>query len=193
MAETDAAAAKRWTVTGQPSVIRGIVVPATNARRRAMPDAGSFEDRLIAEMRANDGEVISGPLAGHPLLIMTSRGAKSGSPRRAILTFHRDGGDYVVAGTASGSTTDPDWLHNVAADPDVTIREPALRCDRDDRRRLRARSALGRPCPGPPVVRRLPGADRTGHPDGAPYANEGCLIPRARSRGSGSRCHDSGT
>jgi deazaflavin-dependent oxidoreductase (nitroreductase family) len=85
------------------------------------PEASAWEEQLIAEMRANGGEVTSGPLAGHPLLIMTSRGAKSGKPRRVILTYHRDGGDYVVAGTASGSPTDPAWLHNLEADPVVTV------------------------------------------------------------------------
>jgi deazaflavin-dependent oxidoreductase (nitroreductase family) len=86
-----------------------------------MTDVSTFEDQLIAEMRANDGKVSSGPLAGHPLLVMTSRGARSGAPRRAILTYHRDGDDYIVAGTAGGSKSDPAWLHNVEADPEVAI------------------------------------------------------------------------
>ena len=86
-----------------------------------MTDAAAFEDQLIAEMRANDGKVVTGPLAGQPLLILTSRGAKTGKPRRAILTYHRDGDDYMVAGTASGSPTTPGWVHNVQADPAVEI------------------------------------------------------------------------
>jgi hypothetical protein len=32
-----------------------------------------------------------------------STGAKSGQPRRAILTFTRDADDHIVAGTKSGS------------------------------------------------------------------------------------------
>lgn len=86
-----------------------------------MADGNPFEDQLIAEMRANHGNVVSGPLAGHPLLIMTSRGAKTGAQRRSILTYHRDGEDYVVAGTAGGSKSDPSWLHNLERDPSVTI------------------------------------------------------------------------
>jgi deazaflavin-dependent oxidoreductase (nitroreductase family) len=86
-----------------------------------MTDVQAWEDQLIAEMRAHGGQVTSGPLAGHPLLIMTSTGARSGAPRRAILTYHRDGDDYVVAGTAGGSKTDPGWLHNLEHDPAVTI------------------------------------------------------------------------
>jgi deazaflavin-dependent oxidoreductase (nitroreductase family) len=85
------------------------------------PETLAWEDRLVAELRANGGEVKSGPLAGHPLLIMTSRGARSGEPRRAILTFHRDGDDYVIAATAGGSPKEPAWFHNLEADPDVTV------------------------------------------------------------------------
>jgi deazaflavin-dependent oxidoreductase (nitroreductase family) len=85
------------------------------------PDAASWEDQLIAEMRANDGEVKNGPLAGHPLLIMTNTGARSGKEHRAILTWHEDAGDYVVAGTAGGSDVTPSWVHNVEANPDVRI------------------------------------------------------------------------
>jgi deazaflavin-dependent oxidoreductase (nitroreductase family) len=86
-----------------------------------MVDTKSFEDTLIDDMRAHDGEVTTGPLAGHPLLVMWSRGAKSGDERRAILTHWRDGNDYIVAGTAGGSPTTPAWVYNVTENPDVTI------------------------------------------------------------------------
>ncbi len=46
---------------------------------------------------------------------------KTGEPRRAILTYSRDDADYIVAGTASGSTSDPAWLHNLEADPEVML------------------------------------------------------------------------
>lgn len=84
-------------------------------------DPTAFEDNLIADMRAHGGEVTSGPLKGHPLLIMTSTGAKSGEPRRAILTYTRDGGDYIVAGTAGGSPTTPAWVHNLRDHPQVEV------------------------------------------------------------------------
>ena len=88
-----------------------------------MPDFDpiAFEDALIDDMRAHDGAVTSGPLAGHPLLVLSSIGARSGDPRRAILTFSRDGGDYVVAGTASGAPTDPAWVSNLLHHPEVAI------------------------------------------------------------------------
>ena len=83
-----------------------------------MPD---WESQMIEQMRANGGNVIAGPLAGHPLLIVMMVGAKSGEPRRAILTYTRDGDDYVVAGSKGGAPTDPAWLSNLRANPDVTI------------------------------------------------------------------------
>ena len=84
-------------------------------------DPKAFEDALIEEMRAHEGKVTTGPLAGHPLLVLTDRGAKTGQERRAILTYSRDDGDYVVAGTAGGSPTTPAWVHNLREHPDVEI------------------------------------------------------------------------
>jgi len=106
-------------------------------------DPEAFENALIDDMRAHGGAVTSGPLANHPLLVMISKGAKSGERRRAILTFTRDGGDYVVAGTASGSPTTPAWIQNVREDPSVeveaedrTFTATARVVDDDDRDRL---------------------------------------------------------
>jgi deazaflavin-dependent oxidoreductase (nitroreductase family) len=88
-----------------------------------MPDdaGNSWEDTLIADIRANGGRPSSGPLKGHPLLIMISTGAKSGQPRRAILTWSRDGDDYIVAGTKGGSPTEPLWVENLRVQPAVSL------------------------------------------------------------------------
>ena len=88
-----------------------------------MVDASTvaWEDQLIEEMRQNGGAVTQGPLAGHPLLVLTSAGAKTGESRRAILTYSQDRGDYIVAGTAGGSPTTPAWIHNLETNPTPTI------------------------------------------------------------------------
>jgi deazaflavin-dependent oxidoreductase (nitroreductase family) len=85
-----------------------------------MPDT-DWEDTLIADLRANGGRPSSGPLKGHPLLILMSTGAKSGQPRRAILTWSRDGEDYIVAGTKGGSPTEPLWVENLRVHPEASI------------------------------------------------------------------------
>jgi deazaflavin-dependent oxidoreductase (nitroreductase family) len=84
-------------------------------------DANSWEDQLIADIRANGGRPSRGPLAGDPLLLLYSTGAKSGQRRRSILTYSTDGGDYFVAGSNSGKETNPSWFANVRANPNVTI------------------------------------------------------------------------
>lgn len=88
-----------------------------------MSDAAvnSWEETLIADVRANGGRPSSGPLAGHPLLFMWSIGAKSGQERRSILTYSRDGADYVVAGTKSGAPVDPFWVANLEAHPRARV------------------------------------------------------------------------
>ena len=73
--------------------------------------------QLIATLRGNNGEVPDGPMAGRPLLILTTKGAKTGQPREAVLTFTRDDGRYVVGATAGGSPTTPSWYYNLLANP----------------------------------------------------------------------------
>jgi deazaflavin-dependent oxidoreductase (nitroreductase family) len=87
----------------------------------AEPKTKPWEDAMIADMREHNGPPTNGPLAGHPILVMHVLGAKSGEPRRALLTYSRDGDDYVLAGTAGGSRKDPSWLANVRVHPDVTF------------------------------------------------------------------------
>jgi deazaflavin-dependent oxidoreductase (nitroreductase family) len=77
--------------------------------------------QLIATLRENNGEVPDGPMAGRPLLILTTKGAKTGQPREAVLTFTRDDGRYVVAASAAGAPTDPDWYRNILANPAVQV------------------------------------------------------------------------
>jgi deazaflavin-dependent oxidoreductase (nitroreductase family) len=85
-------------------------------------DAEAWEEQLIADVRANGGRPSQGPLAGHPLLLTWTIGAKSGERRRSILTYSKDAAGYVVTGTNGGNKyKHPSWLANIQADPDVTI------------------------------------------------------------------------
>jgi deazaflavin-dependent oxidoreductase (nitroreductase family) len=84
-------------------------------------DPSAWENALIDDVRANGGTPSQGPLAGHPLMLMWSTGAKTGEQRRAILSYSRDGDAYVVAGTASGAKVDPKWVANVERTPEVEL------------------------------------------------------------------------
>ena len=84
-------------------------------------DKEAFEDQVISDMREHGGVISSGPMAGTRLLVLTTTGAKTGQRRRALLFFSQDGAEYLVAGTASGSTRDPAWLRNLEADPTPSV------------------------------------------------------------------------
>lgn len=85
-------------------------------------DAQSWEEQLIADVRANGGRPSQGPLAGHPIMLMWTTGAKSGERRRSIVTYSMDDDAYVIAGSNSGhATKNPSWVANIHAHPEVTI------------------------------------------------------------------------
>jgi deazaflavin-dependent oxidoreductase (nitroreductase family) len=115
-------------------------------------DPATFTQGLIAGLRANKGEVTSGPMAGRPLLILTSTGARSGKPREAILTYTKDRGHLVVAASKSGAPTNPEWYHNLIADPIAqveaggeTFKARATIQDGAERDRLWANHVAARP------------------------------------------------
>lgn len=84
-------------------------------------DYEAFTRNLKAELRANDGVATSGPMAGRPLMILTTSGAKSGEPREAVITFTREGDKYVIAASKSAAPTNPHWYHNLRANPEATV------------------------------------------------------------------------
>lgn len=85
-------------------------------------DANAWEEQLIEDMRANGGKPSQGPLAGHPLMLLYTKGAKSGQRRRTIVTYSKDGDAFVIAGTNGGNKTKhPNWLPNIHANPDVSV------------------------------------------------------------------------
>lgn len=71
--------------------------------------------------------VQSGGTEGHhwqpgvPTLLLTTRGKKSGKPRRTALIYGVSGDDYVVMASYGGAPKHPDWYVNLEADPEVVI------------------------------------------------------------------------
>lgn len=84
-------------------------------------DPEAWTRSLIADMRDHGGRPSGGPMAGKPLIVLTSIGAKSGEPRTAIVTYHKDGDRWAIAASKGGDPKDPQWFHNLEAHPDVTI------------------------------------------------------------------------
>jgi deazaflavin-dependent oxidoreductase (nitroreductase family) len=84
-------------------------------------DYEAFTQMMIADMRAHAGQVTTGPMAGKPLMLLTSKGAKSGTDRTAIITWSREGNRYVIAASKSGAPENPAWYHNLKANPEATV------------------------------------------------------------------------
>ncbi len=79
-----------------------------------------FNEGNIAEFRRNGGKV-GGQFEGFPLLLLTSTGARSGTQRvNPVAYFDIDGKIYVV-GSAAGRDKNPAWVHNIRANPHVTV------------------------------------------------------------------------
>jgi deazaflavin-dependent oxidoreductase (nitroreductase family) len=88
-----------------------------------MADMNEFNEKLIAEFRANDGKV-GGNFANSPLILITHTGAKSGTRRTAPLVYSRDGDAIVIIASKGGAPTHPHWYLNMIANPQVTVELP---------------------------------------------------------------------
>lgn len=65
---------------------------------------------------------------GLPVIIVTTRGNKSGKIRKTPLMRVEHGGEYLLVASQGGAPAHPVWYHNLTADPTaVTIQDgPAL-------------------------------------------------------------------
>jgi len=73
--------------------------------------------KIIEEFRANEGKV-GGQFEGAPMIIMHTIGAKSGAERLTpVVYFPQADGEMVVIASKAGAPTNPDWYHNIKANP----------------------------------------------------------------------------
>jgi deazaflavin-dependent oxidoreductase (nitroreductase family) len=85
-----------------------------------MPDQNNYNRQLIEEFRATRSQ-IGGPMTGRPLLLLTTKGAKSGKSYTTPIMYMPDGEDLIVFASNMGAATHPDWYHNLVAHPEVTV------------------------------------------------------------------------
>jgi deazaflavin-dependent oxidoreductase (nitroreductase family) len=84
-----------------------------------MAEADDWNSKIIAEFRANGGEV-GGPFAGATLLLLHTTGARSGQERVTPMMYRKVGDGYAVFASKAGAPTNPDWYHNLVANPRVS-------------------------------------------------------------------------
>ena len=69
------------------------------------------------------GGRILGRLEGHGVLVLVTKGRRSGKPRSSPLMYFQseDSGDFIVVASNYGQDRHPAWYLNVAADSSVTV------------------------------------------------------------------------
>ena len=86
-----------------------------------MSEARNWNAEIIAEFRANQGEVKAPYDNPPPMLLIHTIGAKSGKEHIVPMRCMPDGEALYVFASAHGSERNPDWYYNLIANPDIMI------------------------------------------------------------------------
>jgi deazaflavin-dependent oxidoreductase (nitroreductase family) len=79
-------------------------------------DMKAFNEKLIAEFRANHG-VLSGQLAGSKVLLLTTKGVRSHEPRTVVIGYRAFGDSFLTIASNNGSDAAPKWFGNLLKEP----------------------------------------------------------------------------
>lgn len=82
-------------------------------------DMKAFNEKLIAEFRANGGR-LSGPLANTVPMLLTTRGAQTGEERTVVIGFRQFGDAYAVIASNNAAPSSPHWYFNLMKNPEAT-------------------------------------------------------------------------
>lgn len=99
-------------------------------------EVNDWNATIIEEFRANDGRV-GGMFEGRTLLLLHHTGARTGTRRVTPLAYQDLADGYAVFASKAGADTNPDWYHNVVANPGTEVEVGT------DTIRVRARVASG--------------------------------------------------
>ncbi|GAA2606507.1 nitroreductase family deazaflavin-dependent oxidoreductase [Streptomyces tubercidicus] len=100
-----------------------------------MPLQGEYEPsptqwvRDQVELYESSGGKEGTTMRGMPVIVLTTRGAKSGKLRKSPLMRVEHDGKYAVVASLGGAPRHPVWYHNVVADPRVELQDGPVRRD----------------------------------------------------------------
>jgi deazaflavin-dependent oxidoreductase (nitroreductase family) len=80
-----------------------------------------FGDEHVRRYRETDGEVGHIWKRGAKILLLTTKGRRTGEPRTAPLIYEDVDGDPVIVASEGGSPKDPGWYRNLVKEPEVTV------------------------------------------------------------------------
>lgn len=101
-------------------------MPAAKPFTPAQERVGTLVVRAMSAVntwifRATGGRLGARFLRGAPVLLLTTRGRRSGVRRTTPLIYLQDGPDFVLVASKGGMSRNPLWYQNLEADPDVEI------------------------------------------------------------------------
>jgi F420H(2)-dependent quinone reductase len=80
-----------------------------------------FAGRLHAWVYATSGGRVGTRVGGHPVLLLTTTGHRTGRARTTPVQYERIGNRLVLAAAAGGAPSEPAWCRNVRANPGVVL------------------------------------------------------------------------
>ena len=86
----------------------------------------ALNNNITDEFRANAGRV-GGRFEDNELLLLTTKGAKSGEPRVAPLVAFRIEGKLLIVAGYGGADVNPAWVHNLRANPRAHVQSLPIR------------------------------------------------------------------
>ncbi|WP_327371769.1 nitroreductase family deazaflavin-dependent oxidoreductase [Streptomyces sp. NBC_01217] len=100
-----------------------------------MPLEGEYEPspeqwvRDQVELFESSGGTEGTTMRGMPVVVLTTRGARSGKIRKTPVMRVEHDGTYAVVASLGGAPKHPVWYHNIVADPRVELQDGPVRQD----------------------------------------------------------------
>ncbi|MFG1784149.1 nitroreductase family deazaflavin-dependent oxidoreductase [Rhodococcus oryzae] len=100
-----------------------------------MPLTGEYEPSPTkwsadqAELYERSGGTEGTTMQGKPVVLLTTKGARSGKLRKAPLMRVEHEGEYAIVASLGGAPKHPVWYHNVVADPHVELQDGPVKQD----------------------------------------------------------------
>ncbi|MCZ4078767.1 nitroreductase family deazaflavin-dependent oxidoreductase [Rhodococcus sp. H36-A4] len=100
-----------------------------------MPLTGEYEPstsdwaRKQAELLEESGGTQGTSMNGMPVVLLTTKGNKTGKLRKTPLMRVEHDGEYAVVASLGGAPKHPVWYYNVVADPNVELQDGTEKAD----------------------------------------------------------------
>lgn len=89
------------------------------------PSTWGWVNEHVETIEATGGTPSLEILGGAPVVLLTTRGAKTGAVRKSPLMRVEHGGQYAAIASKGGAPKHPSWYFNLKADPEAVLQDGA--------------------------------------------------------------------